>query len=57
MLGSSMSLQMDLEIVILSEVSQRDKKKFYMISLICRIFFFKLDTNEFIFKTNTDSQT
>ena len=28
---------MDLEIVILSEVSQREKDKYHMISLICRI--------------------
>ena len=29
--------QMDLEIVILSEVSQKEKDKYYMISLICEI--------------------
>ena len=28
---------MDLEIVILSEVSQTEKDKYHMISLICRI--------------------
>ena len=28
---------MDLEIVILSEVSQKEKDKYHMISLICRI--------------------
>ena len=28
---------MDLESVILSEVSQREKEKYYMISLICGI--------------------
>ena len=26
---------MELEIIILSEVSQKDKKKYHMISLIC----------------------
>ena len=31
---------MDLEIVILSEVSQTEKEKYRMISLICGIFFF-----------------
>ena len=29
---------MDLEIIILSEVSQTEKDKYHMISLICRIF-------------------
>ena len=29
---------MDLEIIILSEVSQRDKHKYCMISLLCGIF-------------------
>ena len=29
---------MEIEIVILSEVSQAEKDKYYMISLICRIF-------------------
>ena len=28
---------MDLEIIILSEVSQKEKDKYYMISLICGI--------------------
>ena len=28
---------MDLEIVILSEVSQKEKDKYHMIALICRI--------------------
>ena len=30
--------QMDLEIIILSEVSQTEKDKYYMISLICGIY-------------------
>ena len=41
---------MDLEIVILSKV----KEKYFMISLICRIL--KNDTNELIYKTETDSE-
>ena len=45
---------MDLEIIILSEVSQTEKDK-YHISLTCRIY--KNDINEFIYKTDTDSQT
>ena len=28
---------MDLEIIILSEVSQKEKDKYHMISLVCRI--------------------
>ena len=43
---------MDLEIIILSEVSLADK---YRISLICWIL--KNDTNELIYKTETGSQT
>ena len=46
---------MDLEIVILSEVSQREKEKYHMISLICGIQ--KKETNEPIYKTEVDSQT
>ena len=46
---------MALEIIILSEVSQKKKDKYHMISLICEIF--KNDTNELIYKTETDSQT
>ena len=33
--------QTDLEIIILSEVSQTEKNKYHMISLICRIYFLK----------------
>ena len=43
---------MDLEIIILSEVSQR---KTNIISLICGIS--KNDTNELIYMTEIDSQT
>ena len=41
---------MDLEIVILSEVSQTEKDKYHMISLICGIKKTK-GTNELIYKT------
>ena len=43
---------MDLEIIILSELSQTEKGKYHMISLICGIL-----KNELIYKTETDSQT
>ena len=42
---------MDLEIVILSEVSQKEKDK-YMVSLTCGI---KYGTNEPVYKTEIDS--
>ena len=47
---------MDLEIVILSEVSQTEKDIYHMISLLCGIKFFKNNTNELIYKTETDLQ-
>ena len=47
---------MDLEMIILSEVSQTEKDKYHMISLICGIQFLKNDTNELIYKTETDLQ-
>ena len=47
---------MDLEIIILSEVSQTEEDKYCMILLTCRILK-KNDTNELIYKTETDSQT
>ena len=47
---------MDLDIIILSEVSQTMKDKYHMISLICGIL--KKDTNELFYsRTETDSQT
>ena len=46
---------MDLEIIILSEVSQREKDKYPMISLICGIL--KNDTNELIYIIATVLQT
>ena len=48
---------MDLEIIILSDVRQREKHKYHMISLICGIKKKKKDTNELIYKTEIDSQT
>ena len=45
---------LDLEIIILSKVSQTEKK-YHMILLICGGY--KNDTNELIYKTETDSQT
>ena len=43
---------MDLEIITLSEVSQTEKGKYHMISLLGRIL--KNDTNELIYKTEID---
>ena len=45
---------MDLEIIILSEVSQTEKDKYHMIPLTCRNL--KYDTNELIYETETDRQ-
>ena len=45
---------MDLEIIILSEVSQTEKNKYHMISLIYGIL--KNGTNEPIYKTEIESQ-
>ena len=47
------AIWVDLEIIILSEVSQTEKDK-YMISLIWNL---KHGTNESIYETETDSQT
>ena len=44
---------MSLEIIILSEVSQKEKDKYH----ITYMWNLKNDTNEFIYKTETDSQT
>ena len=46
---------MDLEIIILSEVSQTEKDKYHMISLVCRIK--KKKKKELIYKTEIGSQT
>jgi len=49
---------MDLVIIILSEVSQREKAKYYMILLICGIYKKKKkNTNVLICKSKADSQT
>ena len=45
---------MDLDIVILSEVSQTEKDKYHMILRICGIY--KNGTNELIYKTEIKSQ-
>ena len=47
------STWMDLEIILLSEVSQKEKDKYHVISLICGIL--KYDTNELIYEAETDS--
>ena len=46
--------QIDLEFVTLSEISQTEKDKYYVILLICEIF--KNGTNELISKTEIKSQ-
>jgi len=46
--------RMDLEVVILSEVSQTERYKYHMMLLICGIE--NNGTNELIYKTETDSQ-
>ena len=45
---------MQLEIIILSEVSQREKDKCHMISHMWNL---KYDTNESIYETETESET
>ena len=47
--------QMDLEIVILSELSQTEMEKYHMISFIHRIL--KNNTTEPTYRTEIDSQT
>ena len=44
---------MDLEIIILSEVTQKVKDKYHMISHTWNL---KYDTNEHIYETKTDLQ-
>ena len=46
----------DLEIVILSEISPTEKEKYYMASLICAIEKEMIEMN-LTYKTETDSQT
>jgi len=45
---------MDLEIITLREVSQKEKDKYHVITYIWSL---KNNTNDFIYKTATDSQT
>ena len=45
---------MDLEIIILSEVSQKERQIPYDITYMWK---WKYDTNELIYETETDSQT
>ena len=45
---------MDLEMIILSEVSQKEKDKYHMISHMWNV---KYDSNELIYKTETDLLT
>ena len=46
---------MDLELTILSEISQKEKDKYHVLPLICEIK--KKDINELIYKTEIDSPT
>ena len=54
------STGMNLEIVILSEVSQEEKETYHMILLICGIwknwYSGRTGTNELIYKTEIESQ-
>ena len=45
---------MQLEIILLSEVSQKEKDKYHTITYMWNI---KYGTNELIYKMETDSQT
>ena len=47
----------NLEMIILSKISQKEKDKYHTISLICGIENLKEGTNEPSDKTETDSQT
>ena len=46
---------MDLESVILSEVSQTKKVEYHVTSLVCGIYLKRNDTSELKHKTETDS--
>ena len=48
---------MDIEVIVLSEVSQTQKDKYHMMSLIYGIQNKEKDTNELIYKTEIDPQT
>ena len=45
---------MDIDIIKLSEVSQKEKNKYHMISHMWNL---KYDTNELTYETKTDSRT
>ena len=47
--------RINLEIIILSEISQTEKDKYHKISPTCGIW--KKDTNEFIYKVEINPQT
>ena len=49
------AIWMDQEIIILSELSQTEKDKYYVISFTYGIHYYT--TNESMYKTETDSQT
>ena len=49
----SFATWMDLEIIILREVSQKEKDKYHDINYMWNL---KRDTNEYIYKTKTHSQ-
>ena len=51
----SVATWVDLETAILSEVSQTQKDKYYIILLICRIFL--KSKNELIYKTEIELQS
>ena len=51
----SLAAWVELDIIILSEASQKENDRHSMISLLCRIL--KDDTNELLNKTEMDSQT
>ena len=44
---------MDLEFVILSEISQAEKNKYHILLFMCGIYFLK-DTNELLYKTEIE---
>ena len=48
--------RMNLEIIIISELSKAEKDKYHMVLLICGILT-KKDRHEHIYKTERDSQT
>ena len=54
---TSAATWMDLEIIILSEISQTAKDRCHMTSLTCESNLRKTDTIELIYKTATDLQT